>query len=97
VIDAEWFAGEGVGAVVTAAFFFAVAVGTLAWLRGPGSDPHDPPIARDAVRWFALLAALFGALWLVRAILGIGGFAVVAAALLAVSVAMIARQRARRS
>jgi len=59
----------------------------------PGSRAHDPPIARDGVRLLAFLSALFGALWLARAVAGTGGALVVCAALLALSLASLARAR----
>ena len=96
-MDPTWFAGEGWMAVAVAAMCFLLSVGTLAWLHGPGSRPHDPPVARDAVRTFAGLWALFGALWLVRAVAGVGGFLLVSGVLLTVSVALLARTRLRRS
>jgi hypothetical protein len=80
-----------------AATFFGVALLTLAWLRGPGSRPHDPPVAHDRVRWFTGTLALGGGFWLVRAIAGLGGFFLVDAALLVVSLAGVARAHARRS
>jgi hypothetical protein len=96
-MDPSWFVGEGWFAVAVAAMFFLVAIGTLLWLRGPGSRPHNPPVAHDRVRWFAYMWALFGALWLVRAVVGIGGFLVVCAVLLAMSVGLAVRTRLRRS
>lgn len=96
-MDPRWFAGEGWFAVAVAAMFFLVAVGTLLWLRGPGSRPHNPPIARGRVRWFGLMWALFGALWLVRAVVGVGGFFVVCGFLLLVSIGFVVRARLRRS
>lgn len=97
MIDPQWFAGEGLSAVLVAAACFGVALLTLAWLRGPGSHPHDPPVAHDSVLWFAGILALFGGLWLVRAVAGLGGFALAVMALLVVSLAGVARARARRS
>ncbi len=76
--------------------FFGIAGATVLWLRGPGSDPHDPPVAVHQVRWFATIAALFGALWLVRAAAGLGGVFVVCGVLLALSLAFTARRRLRR-
>jgi hypothetical protein len=96
-MDPSSFVGEGWFAVAVAALFFLVAIGTLLWLRGPGRRPHNPPIASDRVRWFAFIWAFFGALWLVRAVAGIGGFFVVCAVLLAVSVGFAVRTRLRRS
>jgi hypothetical protein len=96
-MDPSWFVGEGLSAVAVAATFFLVAIGTLQWLRGPGSRPHSPPVARDAVRWFAFKLALLGALWLVLAVAGVGGFFVVCAVLLVVSIGFVARARLRRS
>ncbi len=94
-MDPSWFVGEGSYAVAAAAIFFLVAAGILLWLRGPGSRPHDPPIARDRVRWFAGMWALFGAAWLVRAVAGIGGLFVGCALLLAVSIGLAVRTRRR--
>lgn len=96
-MNPTWFAGEGWMAVAVALMFFLVAGGTMLWLRGPGSQPHDPPVAHDRVRWFAGFSALFGALWLVRAVAGPGGFFLVCGILLAVSLALTARARLRRS
>jgi hypothetical protein len=96
-MNPTWFVGEGWFAVAVAAMFFLVAFGTLLWLRGPGSRPHNPPIAHDRVRWFAFMWAFFGSLWLVRAVAGIGGFFVVCAALLVVAVGFAVRTRLRRS
>ena len=96
-MDPNWFVGEGWFAVAVAGTFFLVAISTLLWLRGPGSRPHNPPIAHDRVRWFGLMWAAFGSLWLVRAVAGIGGFLVVCAALLVVAVGFAVRTRLRRS
>jgi hypothetical protein len=96
-MDPSWFVGEGWSAVAVAATFFLVAIGTRLWLRGPGSRPHNPPVAHDVVQWSALLWALFGALWLVRAVAGVGGFFVGCALLLMVSLGFLARARLRRS
>jgi hypothetical protein len=92
-----WFMGEGWGAVMIAAILFLIAGGTMLWLRGPGSRPHDPPVAKDAVRAFAGAFALFGGLWLVRAVVGVGGFLVVSGILLVVILGFVARTRLRRS
>jgi hypothetical protein len=97
VLDPLWFAAEGWPAVAVAGFFFGVAAVTMLWLRGPGSRPHHPPIARDHVRQFAGLLALFGTFWLVRAVSGIGGFFVVVAVLIVMSLGFVARARMRRS
>jgi len=48
----------------------------------------------DRVRQFAGVLTLFGVLWLVRALAGIGGFFVVCGVLLAVSLTPVARARA---
>ncbi len=96
-MNPTWFAGEGLVAVAVAGMFFLVAGGTTVWLRGPGSRPHDPPVAQDRVRWFAGFSALFGAFWLVRAVAGLGGFFVVAGLLLLVSLVLAARARLRHS
>ena len=92
-----WFDGEGWSAVAVSAMFFGIAGATMLWLRGVGSHRHDPPVARDQVRWFSAVAALFGALWLVRAAAGLGGVFVVCGVLLALSLALTARKRVRRS
>ena len=92
-MDPSWFEGEGWVAVAIAVAFFLAAGGILLWLRGPGSRRHDPPIAHENVRWFAIGCALFGCLWLVRAGAGIGGFLVVCGILLAMSLAFMARAR----
>ena len=97
VIDRQWFAGEGVFAISLAAMFFAAALLTLLWLRGPGSRPHDPPIAHDVVRQFALTLALFGGFWLIRAFAGPGGALVVYAVAIVVSLIRLRRARARRT
>jgi hypothetical protein len=91
------FASEGWTAVAVGTVFFLIAGGTMLWLRGPGNRPHDPPVARDRVRQFAGLVALFGALWIVRAVAGLGGFVVVSGVLLIASLALVARTRIRRS
>ena len=69
----------------------------MLWLRGPGSEPHDPPVNTNAVRGFAAAFAFFGAMWLVRAVAGVGGFLVVSAILLVVSLGFVARARLTRS
>lgn len=94
-MDPSWFEGEGWFAVAVAAMFLPVAGGAMLWLLGPGSRPMNPPLAHDRVRWFALICAMFGALWLVRAVAGIGGFFVVCGILLAVSLGLAARARRR--
>lgn len=91
------FEGDGWSAVAVSVMFFVIAGATLLWLRGPGSRPHDPPVARDQVRSFAAFSALFGALWLVRAAAGPGGFFIVCGVLLVLSLALTARTRLRRS
>jgi hypothetical protein len=96
-MDPSWFEGEGWLAVAVAAMFFLLAGGALLWLRGPGSRPHDPPVAHENVRWFAIGCVLFGSLWLVRAVAGIGGFLVVCGILFALSLVFAARGRLRRS
>ena len=73
------FAGEGVGALVVAGAFLSCAALVMAWLRGPGSRPYDPPIARENVRWFAITLVIFAAGWVIRAIWGGGGFLVTSA------------------
>ena len=94
-MNPTWFMGEGWVAVAVAAMFFLIAGATMLWLRGPGSRPHDPPVAHDRVRSFATFFALFGALWLIRAVAGPGGFFVVCGFLLVVSLALAARTRIR--
>ena len=96
-MNPSWFEGDGWFAVAVAATFFLVAGGTLLWLRGLGSRPHDPTVVRDRVRWFAVGSALFGSLWIVRANVGIGGFFVACGILIVVSLAFLARARLRRS
>jgi hypothetical protein len=96
-MNPTWFAGEGWTAVAVAATFFLIAGGAMLWLRGPGSQPHEPPVAHDRVRWFAGILALFGALWLVRAVAGVGGVFVVCGVLLVVGLSLMARTRLRRS
>jgi hypothetical protein len=96
-MNSSWFEGEGWFAVAVAAMFFVIACGTLLWLRGPGSQLHNPPIAHDRVRRFALMWAFFGALWLVRAVVGVGGFFVVCGLLLVVSLGFVVRALLRRS
>ena len=95
-IDASWFEGEGWLAAAVAAAFFLMAVAVLAWLHGPGRRPHDPPVARDRVRWFAGMLAIFGATWLIRGAAGIGWFFVVWGILLVVSLVLLGRARMRR-
>lgn len=97
MLDPLWFAAEGWPALAVAGFFFGVAAVTMLWLRGPGSRPHHPPIARDHVRKIAGMLALFGTFWLVRAVSGIGGFFVVAGVLIVMSIGFVARARMRRS
>src|SRR4029079_17941655 len=48
----------------------------------------------DRVRQFAGVLTLFGVLWLVRALAGIGGFLMVCGVLLVVSLTLVARARA---
>ena len=93
------FAGEGVGALLVAVALLAVAGLIMAWLWGPGSRPHDPPVARDQVRWFAVTFVIFAAGWGGRAFWGIGGFLVTSALVLVVigAVAIVRRRRRRRS
>jgi hypothetical protein len=90
------FAGEGVGALLVAVSLLAVAGLIMAWLLGPGSRPHDPPVARDQVRWFAATLVIFAAGWGVRAVWGVGGF-LVTSALLIVIIGAVALVRRRRS
>jgi hypothetical protein len=90
------FAGEGVGALLVAAAFLAVAALVMAWLRGPGSRPHDPPVARDSVRWFAASFVIYAAGWGVRAVWGVGGF-LLTSALFLVAIGAAAMVRRRRS
>jgi len=94
----DLFEGWGIGALAGAAVLLLIAVGTLIWLRGPGSRPHDPPVARDRVVLLAAALCVFAAGFVVRAIWGSGGFLVACAlALVAVGVATIARRRIRRT
>ena len=91
------FAGEGLGALAVALALLGVAGLITAWLRGPGSRPHDPPVASDHVRWFAAVFVIFAAGWGVRALWGIGGFIVTNAAVLMVIGAFAILRRRRRS
>jgi hypothetical protein len=94
----DLFEGEGIGALAVAAVLLLIAVVILVWLRGPGSRPHDPPIARDAVVGFAAALGFFAAGFVVRAIWGSGGFLVgCALVLVALGVAAVARRHARRT
>jgi hypothetical protein len=97
VIDPFSFAGEGWPAVLQAAISFSFALVTLAWLRGPGSRPHDPPVAHRYVRGIAGFSAYWGGLWLVRAVAGMGGFLVISGVALVVSLAYFLWDRARQS
>jgi hypothetical protein len=90
------FAGEGVGALLVAVSLLAVAGLIMAWLRGPGSRPHDPPVARDQVRSFAASFVIFAAGWGVRAVWGVGGF-LVTSALFIIVIGAVAIARRRRS
>jgi hypothetical protein len=96
-MDPSWFAGEGWMAVAVAAFALLVAGGTMLWLRGPGRQPHDPPVAHDAVRWFAASFAFLGVLWLVRAVAGVGGFLVAVGVVLVACLAYAVRARLRHT
>ena len=64
-MNPTWFAGEGWMAIAVAAMFFLIAGATMLWLRGPGSRPHDPPVAHDRVRSFAAFFIVCGFLLVV--------------------------------
>jgi hypothetical protein len=94
----DLFAGEGVGALIVASIMVVVAAATLLWLRGPGARPHEPPVAQDRVRYFALGLILFAVLTGIRAFWGIGGFLVASAiTLIVLGAAVVARRGPRRS
>jgi hypothetical protein len=97
-MPADLFEGWGIAALAVAAALLLIAVVILVWLKGPGSRPHDPPIARVAVVGFAAALGFFAAGFAVRAIWGSGGFLVACAlVLIALGVAAIARRPARRT
>ncbi len=89
------FEGEGFGSILIAAACFLAAGATMLWLRGPGSRPHDPPIAVAQVRKFALFLGIIGVGWAVRAAFGPGGFLIASALALGLcGVMLVASRRA---
>jgi hypothetical protein len=93
-IPPDLFVGEGIGAFATAAVLALMSMGVLAWLRGPGSRPHDPPVARSQVAFFALILVILAVGWLVRGFWGVGGFLVGSVVtIVAIGVRAIARRR----
>jgi hypothetical protein len=82
------------------ALLLLVMAGLLvAWERGPGSRPHDPPVDHDAVRGIArgwvIMAPITVVVWAVAGIWGLGSvFVILAVTLLATGVLTIRRRRA---
>ena len=67
----------------------------LAWERGPGSRPHDPPVDHDAIRQIARGSVVTAAFWAIAGVWGWGGVLVVAAvALLWLGASVVRRRRA---
>ena len=97
-MPADWFVGEGAGALVVAILLVLSAGATLAWLRGPGSEPHYPPIAHRSVVVFAGSLVVFAMGWAFRAVWGGGGFVVASGvALLVIAAYAVVRRATRRS
>lgn len=91
-----WFEGEGIAAIASAAIFAIGGLLVLAWLRGPGSRPYDPPISRAGVRGFAFMLFVLAGQFAIRAVWGPGGFIVTSGLLvIALDVAVVVRRRKR--
>jgi hypothetical protein len=96
LIDPSWFVGGGLPLFLVGLTCLIVSAAILLWLRGPGQEPHDPPIYTEGVRVAAYTAFTQAIAWFVGAATGLGGIMIGfgIAAIVAIALTIRARRRA---